>query len=78
MEKAVERDPHDAALWHELGVLFGKAQRHAHALECFDRALRCDPARRDSMVYRDATRRLLTTGNGRRFPGDGRNGFRVH
>jgi tetratricopeptide (TPR) repeat protein len=78
MEKAVERDPHDAALWHELGVLFGKAQRHAHALECFERALRCDPARRDSMVYRDATRRLLTPGNGRRFPGAGRNGFRVH
>lgn len=58
-ELAIKTEPHFADAWRNLGVVHADAHEWARALECFERALACDPAWPDGPRYVRTAREAL-------------------
>ena len=55
-EKATEANPQDAAAWHHLGLAYWNAGKTELALQCFEQALRLDPAEKELKAWMDQYR----------------------
>ncbi|RMF91781.1 MAG: tetratricopeptide repeat protein [Methanobacteriota archaeon] len=58
-DKAIDKDPRNAALWYEKGVALGLLERFEEALENFETALKLDPGNEDYKAMRDNARESI-------------------